>query len=266
MVIIDSFVQLTRDPEIIPFVRYTPKELLEDMKDNGVDIAVVCPNVNPYETKVENVPEKNDWIAQCVKKHPKQLVDLGLTTPWCGAEMGAQEVERCITELGMKGIILTKTKIMPAGDYVKHLTKIFEKCHELNVSMLLNATRPGWNGDDIAFIATQFPDVTVIMGSMGGHNWEAFSSVEMGIETKNVIFGLSDLYFNPLALTYAIRKLGAERVVWGSHEHYNSQASSLIELKQTKLSKWSQPLKEITDEEFKAVAGENISRILGLEI
>jgi predicted TIM-barrel fold metal-dependent hydrolase len=236
------------------------------MNENRVDIAVVFPNFNPYETKVENVQEKNDWIAQCVKKHPKQLIGLGLTSPWSGAEMGAKEVERCITELGLKGILLTKTKMMPAGYYVEYLTKIFEKCRELNVPILMNATRPGWNGDDIAFIAKQFPEVTVIMGSMGGHNWEAFSSVEMGIETPNIIFGLSDLYFNPLALTYAIRKMGADRVVWGSHEPYNSQASSLIELQQTKLSKWSKPLKEITEEEFKAVAGENISRILGLGI
>ncbi len=263
--IIDAHVHLTRNSKNIPFVHYTPDKLLKDMNENGVDVAVVCPNVNPYETKIDNVQSENDWIAECVKKNPQRLIGFGLASPSAGVEMGAKEVERCIKQLGMKGIILTRTSLLPAGYHVSHLAKIFEKCVELDVPVLMNASRPGWNGDDIAYIAYQFPNTTIIMGNMGGNNWQSFSALEVASQIANIIFGLSDHYQNPFALTRAIRVLGVDRVVWGSREPYNSQAASLKELQQTMQSRWSMPLQVITDEEFNAVAGGTIGRMLKLK-
>ena len=179
--------------------------------------------------------------------------------------MGSQEVERCITKLNMKGILLTRTKPLPAGYYVDYLAKIFEKCIELDVPILMDGNRPGWNGDDIIFIAQQFPEATVIMGSMGGHNWEQFGVVETASDATNIIFDISDCYFNPIAITRAIMIMGKENVIWGSREPYNSQSASLKELQLTKLKRWSTPLKEVTQEEYEAVVGENMVRILKLK-
>jgi len=265
MVIIDAHVHLTRNSKTIPFIRYTPTELLKDMNINGIGKAIVCPNIDPYSTKIENVKRENDWIAECIKRNPKRLIGFGLTTPSTGEKMGAQEVERCIKKLEMKGIILTRTKILPIGYYVDYLTKIFEKCIELNVPILMNGNRPGWNGEDITFIAQQFPNATVIMGSMGGHNWEQFGVVEIASETTNIIFDISDCYFNPIAITRAIRIMGKKNVIWGSREPYNSQSASLKELQLAKLKRWNTPLKAVTQEEFELVAGKNIARILGLK-
>jgi predicted TIM-barrel fold metal-dependent hydrolase len=265
MVIIDAHVHLTRDANTIPFIKYTAIELFKDMNKNGVDLAVVCPNIDPYATEIKNVSIENDWIASNVKTHPTRLIGFGLTTPDTGENMGAQEVERCITQLNMKGILLTRTKLLPAGYYVDSLAKIFEKCIELHVPILMDGNRPGWNGDDIAFIAQQFPKATVIMGSMGGHNWEQFGVVETASEATNIVFDISDCYFNPIAITRAIMMMGKEKVVWGSREPYNSQSASLKELHLTKLERWSTPLNAITQEEFEAMAGGNMARILKME-
>ncbi len=100
---------------------------------------------------------------------------------------------------------------------------------------------------------------------MGGNNWQSFSALEVASQIANIIFGLSDHYQNPFALTRAIRVLGVDRVVWGSREPYNSQAASLKELQQTMQSRWSMPLQVITDEEFNAVAGGTIGRMLKLK-
>jgi predicted TIM-barrel fold metal-dependent hydrolase len=258
MVIIDAHVHLTRDANTIPFIKYTAIELFKDMNKNGVDLAVVCPNIDPYATEIKNVSIENDWIASNVKTHPTRLIGFGLTTPDTGENMGAQEVERCITQLNMKGILLTRTKLLPAGYYVDSLAKIFEKCIELHVPILMDGNRPGWNGDDIAFIAQ-------IMGSMGGHNWEQFGVVETASEATNIVFDISDCYFNPIAITRAIMMMGKEKVVWGSREPYNSQSASLKELHLTKLERWSTPLNAITQEEFEAMAGGNMARILKME-
>ena len=51
---IDAHVHLTRNPNTIPFVRYTPTELLKDMNKNAVERAIICPNIDPYSTKIEN--------------------------------------------------------------------------------------------------------------------------------------------------------------------------------------------------------------------
>jgi predicted TIM-barrel fold metal-dependent hydrolase len=264
MVIIDAHVHLTRNNNTIPFIQYSSTELLKDMNKNGVDMAIVCPNIDPYTTKIENVQTNNDWIATNVKKHPSRLIGFGLTTPSTGEKMGVQEVERCIEKLDMKGIILTRTKILPSGYYVDFLEAIFEKCIELNVPILMNGNRPGWNGEDITFIAQQFPNATVIMGSMGGHNWEQFGVVETASEAPNIIFDISDCYFNPVAITRAIRMMGKKHVIWGSREPYNSQSASLKELQLAKLKRWNTPLKAITQEEYDLVVGKNIARILEL--
>ena len=265
MLVIDAHVHLTRNSDTIPYIQYSSTELLEDMDKNGVAMAVVCPNIDPYATKIENVQTENDWIASNVKKHPERLIGFGLTTPFTVEKMGVQEVERCVNELGMKGMILTRTKPLPAGYYVDYLAKIFEKCIELNVPILMDGNRPGWNGEDIIFIAQQFPKATVIMGSMGGHNWEQFGVVETASATTNIIFDISDGYFNPMAIIRAIRKIGREKVVWGSREPYNSQSASLKELHLTQVTRWSTPLKEVSNEEFEAVIGGNIARILNLK-
>jgi predicted TIM-barrel fold metal-dependent hydrolase len=103
------------------------------------------------------------------------------------------------------------------------------------------------------------------MGSMGGHNWEQFGVVETACEISNVIFDISDCYFNPIAITRVIRMMGKKNVIWGSREPYNSQSASLKELQLAKLTRWNTPLKVITQEEFDLVAGDNIARILKIK-
>ncbi len=70
------------------------------------------------------------------KEKPKRLVGFGLTTPSTGEKMGAQEVERCIKKLEMKGIILTRTKILSSVYRLpyKNLRKItISRTHETRI-------------------------------------------------------------------------------------------------------------------------------------
>jgi predicted TIM-barrel fold metal-dependent hydrolase len=266
MVIIDAHTHLPRESSTISFVHKTLEELVREMNENGVDITVTMPNVYPGETSLKVAQAENDWIAQCVKKHPKQLIGLGLTNVFLdtpptpgemfssvGAEMGAKEVERCITELGLKGIKLHGSLAM-CPIYLRPLRQILQKCVELKVPLIevhssfhQSTNRP----ERIAYIAQYFPELTFYMNHMGGPHGE-LNAIGVAKYTPNIVLGTSAC--DKWAIKYAVKQAGADRVLWASDNAYHSIEAEMAKLKSAALSR----------EEFELVAGGNMARILGL--
>lgn len=84
-------------------------ERLAVMDDMGVDIQVVTPAPNQCyhelapEAAVEAARLVNDGIAALCARRPDRLVPFG-TAPLQAGEAGAAELERCVRELGFKGV------------------------------------------------------------------------------------------------------------------------------------------------------------------
>src|SRR5215831_3950964 len=94
--------------------RMTDAELrLKDMDAMGVDIQVISPSIlqqctyfaEPEEAlKMERLG--NDRVAEAVSCHPHRLVGLG-SVPMQDAALAAQELERCVRDLKLKGVIIS---------------------------------------------------------------------------------------------------------------------------------------------------------------
>ena len=86
---------------------------LKDMDEAGVDIEVISPSIlqqctywaEPDEAlKMERLC--NEHVAEAVATHPDRLVGLG-SVPMQDVALACAELERCIRELGLKGIIIS---------------------------------------------------------------------------------------------------------------------------------------------------------------
>jgi len=85
---------------------------LRDMDQMGVDIQVISPSILQQCTyfaepeaalKMERLG--NERVAEAVAKHPDRLVGLG-SVPMQDSALAAQELERCVKQLGLKGAII----------------------------------------------------------------------------------------------------------------------------------------------------------------
>ena len=264
MVIIDAHTHIPTKPNPRTFFfRLTPKQLIQDMNDNGIDMAVIMTSP-PRNTKLEVTKTENDWIASNVKKRPTRFIGLGFTNVFTdippkigqyysleGGEMGAQEVERCITQLKLKGIKL-HGYVCPI--YPTALKTILQKCVDLKVPLIEvhssyhQLTNPP---ERIAFIANQYPELTFYMNHMGGPHGE-LHAISVAKHTPNIVLGTSAC--DKWAIRYAVKQLGAHRVLWGSDDYCHAPSVEFEKLKSAGLTK----------EEFDLVAGENMARILNL--
>ena len=88
---------------------WDPQKRFEDMERTGVNMQVVCtiPVMFSYWAKPEDGLDVarflNDDVAKKVKKYPDRFIGLG-TLPMQDPELAAKELERCIQELGLKGV------------------------------------------------------------------------------------------------------------------------------------------------------------------
>jgi len=82
---------------------------IQDCDQHGVHVQVLSaiPVMFHYWAPAEHAIEtsrfQNDFIAEVVSRHPKRFVGLG-TLPLQDPQAAIQEMERCMTELGMPGV------------------------------------------------------------------------------------------------------------------------------------------------------------------
>jgi aminocarboxymuconate-semialdehyde decarboxylase len=85
---------------------------LKHMDDRGIDMQLVSPSILHQCTymlderqAVELDRKSNELVAETVDRHPDRLVGLG-TVPLQSAQAAAMELERAMTKLGLKGVII----------------------------------------------------------------------------------------------------------------------------------------------------------------
>lgn len=111
----------------------------------GIDIQVLSmsgPNVQFFEPAegVEWSIKLNDQLAQAVKKHPDRFIGLACVAPQSPKE-AADEIERAVTKLGMKGVVVQSHA---RNEYLddKKFWEIFERAEKLDVPIYLHPEVP----------------------------------------------------------------------------------------------------------------------------
>ncbi|HZW57924.1 MAG TPA: amidohydrolase family protein [Nitrososphaerales archaeon] len=117
----------------------------EEIAKMGVDLAVLSlgpPGVDflPPKEALRLAKSVNDELASIVSKYPNEYLALA-TLPLCDVEASLTEFDRCIQELGMKGVIVfsnVKGKLIASEEFYP----IFERAQRYDVPVLLHPAAP----------------------------------------------------------------------------------------------------------------------------
>jgi uncharacterized protein len=203
-------------------------ELIADMDKNGVDFALV-------QARAGHV--SNDLVARAAKRHSSRMVALArvghdqeaagyLEDPGPVREKAPAELERALTTLGMHGVgeifVRALTNEIHPEKIAKDLSGIMlvaEK-HQAPIQFPTAWSQfPGglFYGDPVWAdeVAGRHPKVPVILTKMGRSIGRYFDTV-MSVAMRNVNVYLDVVGTSPQHLRFAIDKLGAERILFGT--------------------------------------------------
>ncbi len=203
-------------------------DLIADMDKNGVDFALV-------QARAGHV--SNDLVAAAAKRHPKRMVALArfgheqeagdyLEDPASAREAAPAELERALTTLGMKGVgemfIRALTNHVNPEKIAKDLSGVMKVVERHKVPIQFPT---GWSqfpgglfyGDPLWTdeVAGRHSTVPIILTKMG-RSITSYFDTTMTVAMRNTNIYLDVVGTSPQHLRFAIDKLGAERILFGT--------------------------------------------------
>lgn len=187
------------------------------MDQHNIDAAIVIPAHDYLRPRgMTDTRRVNDIIAMYRDACPQRFVAaVGVTEPLYG-EASLAEVDRCATELGLKGMSLhARFQGVPADS--EQMAAIVARCADNGIIPFIHAIASSpdealWR---IERLGSRFPNITLLV-------LDAFSSFEQGEQVLTVADRLPNLVFDT-ALSYSAQMLGpfiarhgAERLVLGT--------------------------------------------------
>lgn len=221
----------------------TGAELIKKMDRAGVDKSVIFSFVEQPD---------DDFIAKEVAAFPDRLIGFACVNPWMREE-ALNEIERSVTELGLKGLKLHPLLHGAQMDNIELMGPIFEKCEKLNIPIIAHS------GDSVFSLPIQFeeiakvfPKVTLIMAH-AGFMQSVGQARRAAKRCPNIILDMCA--GTSVDIIDAVNEIGPERIVLGSDSPFTDVE---VEMLKVKLAV-SDPAVQ------KMIMGENAARILGLK-
>jgi predicted TIM-barrel fold metal-dependent hydrolase len=202
--------------------------LVADMDKNGVSLALV--QARPGYVS-------NDLVAQAAQRHPERLMAIarvGHDQEAAGyhedttetREWAPVEIERCLSELGMKGVgeifIRSLTDEIHPEKIARHLDGMMRVVAKHGVPIQFPTAWsqfPGglFYGDPLWVdeVAMRYPSVPIILTKMGRSIGRYFDSA-LTVAMRNINIYFDVVGTNPEHLRIAVDKLGAHRILFGT--------------------------------------------------
>jgi uncharacterized protein len=203
-------------------------ELIADMDKNGVDFALVQARAGYI---------SNDLVAQAAKRHPTRMAALARVghdqeaagyhdDPGPTREKAPAELERSLSTLGMHGVgeifVRSLTDHVNPERIANDLSGIMRVAAKHTVPIQFPTAWsqfPGglFYGDPVWAdeVAGRNPSVPVILTKMGRSIGRYFDTV-MSVAMRNVNVYLDVVGTSPQHLRFAVDKLGANRILFGT--------------------------------------------------
>ncbi|WP_423797939.1 amidohydrolase family protein [Neobacillus sp. SAB-20_R2A] len=149
-------------------------DFIKNLDDSNVKNAVMFNE--DYETTLGVSPFPNDALAEFVHKYPNRFLGLGGVDPWKG-EAAGKEVERCVRELGLHGVLISPFKSKLYANDSKYYP-IYKKCEENGVPIYVHFGINWWYSATMDYgrpihldkVACEFPNLKIV-GIHGGWPW-----------------------------------------------------------------------------------------------
>lgn len=253
-----TFGELYRDPRAS---MADVDDLLAVMDEDGVDVAVV---MGMGWTDPGLARDANDYLIDCVGRHPRRLVGFAGVNPAWG-NTAAREAARC-AEAGLRGVgeLHPDTQRYDVGDS-DVMAPLMEAVHEYGLIVTTHSSEPvghlypgkgSVRPEALWKLALNYPSATIVMAHFGGGLPFYALMPEVKKSLRNVYFdtAASPYLYTRDVFTVAASLVGAEHILLGSD--YGLMRPRRL-LKQARES-------GLDESELAAVLGGNAARLLGL--
>lgn len=284
---------------LIPKLMFTPEERLAEMDSLGVDVHVLSSWTRLYNY---NLPaahclaiakDCNDSLSELTKQWPDRFMGIG-TLPMQDVNMAINELERCVTQLGLKGAqINDHVNGLPMGE--EEFLPFWKAVEEMGAVILfhqsegdtvvqyrsnnyhLNNTIGNLADRTVTYaslvyggVMDKYPDLNICLAHGGGYTafgagrmdrgWQVRSEARPTLQPPPSRY-LSDFYYDCLthsedALRFLIDTVGIDQVVMGSDWPFDMAVDSPVE--------WLNGMSSITQAEKDAIMDTNLVTLLGL--
>jgi predicted TIM-barrel fold metal-dependent hydrolase len=209
-----------------------PPSSVEEMADHyaRLDIFGVLFTVDNETVSGRAPSPSNDYVADIVRRYPKQFAAFASIDPWKG-KAALNEIERCAKDLGVRGLkFMPNTQQFYPND--ERFYPLWELAQKLRLVVLIHsgttgvgAGHPGGAGVKLKYsrpipyiddVAADFPELKVIMAHPAWP-WQE-EQLAVLVHKPNVyvdLSGWSPKYFQPSLVQYA-NTLIQDKVLFGS--------------------------------------------------
>jgi len=282
-----------------PKARWTPEERIADMDSLGVDVQVVSPYVGFYnyqlDTPVALATSRatNDEISEMTRTWPKRFAAGLGTLPMQDVKASIVELERCMTQLGLKGVEINdhvngrtfeEPEFRPFWKSVDELGAVVF-FHQAGETLVTPRSRryhlPNSIGnlvDRAVTFATlvhggvmdAHPDLKIVLGHGGGytcygigrmdHAWQVRTEARVHTTLPPSAY-LRKFYYDCIvytepALRFLIDTVGVDRVVFGTDWPYDMALDWPVS--------WILAMDTLSQEEKEAILWKNLEKLLNL--
>jgi aminocarboxymuconate-semialdehyde decarboxylase len=281
-----------------PRARWTPEERLADMDSLGVDVHVVSTYVGFYNYQLDTAVALassqaiNDEIAGMTRQWPRRFAGLG-TVPMQDVKVAVSELERCMTQLGLKGVeindhingrTLEEPEFRPFWKAAEQMGAVvfFHQAGETMVAARSKRYHLPNSIGNLADRAVTFatlvhggvmdahPDLKIVLGHGGGYTCYGIGRMDHGWKVRSEArehltqppsaylrrFYYDCIVYEESALRFLIDSVGIDRVVFGTDWPYDMALDWPVS--------WILEMKSLSQEEKEAILWKNLERLLGI--
>jgi len=235
--------------------RMDPAALVGMLRKNGVDYAVILAELSPITTGMTS----NEDVAEFCKSR-KELIPFANLNPYLSSRLG-EELERCVRDLGMRGIKLYPTyqQFYPND---RMLYPLYAKAQDLKIPVMVHTGSSLFRGSRMKYgdpvllddVAVDFPELVLLLVHFGRGFWydAAFFLAQLHPHVYMEIAGLPP---QNLLKYFPDLEKNADKIIFGSDWPGVPGIGKNIETIR------SLPIKEETK---RKILGDTAARILGI--
>jgi predicted TIM-barrel fold metal-dependent hydrolase len=195
-----------------------------------------------------------------MRAHPDRVLGFGWADPNLGVDAARETVRRCVEDYGFYGVKLNGAQNSFYIDDPRLSIPVIEEIAKSGKALAFHCGADAYEQTHpfrVAKIARLFPDLQILVVHMGGAAFADLSAaaIEFAEECPNLT--LIGSAVRDVSIVKALRRLGPERVCFGSDTPFA--------LMHVELAKYRALLEDEVDEKGREnVLGGNIARLFGL--
>ncbi|MBE9473892.1 MAG: amidohydrolase family protein [Chloroflexi bacterium] len=256
--VIDTHFHFGADPAIsehltVPYVKYGDQEsVIRCLDEYGISRAVLLPPdriLNPP-TDV-NYQMVNEAVASAVETNSERLKGAIRINPLFGEEFVWTTIQHFVENRGLGGIKLVARADFYNPSNISVMGPVLEAAGKYNIPVLFHSGHPSRDLPSLqGYAAKHYPDTRVIIAHMGLHDYVSETIIACQ-EIPNLYADMSQAW--PYDIKAFVRKVGADRLLFGTDAPFQSPKVERIKVEECRLS----------DHELELIFYKNAKRVWG---